>query len=106
MPRQNRVTPFSTLVAVPERGTFMGNRGCLHNDHGQIRRPFQNQRWIICRLSFKDRRRTVMMPGQYTELFFLVEATALAAGHRPCAECQRERFPARILTPAASMRVQ
>ncbi len=92
MPRQNRVTPFSTLVAVPERGTLMGNRGCLHDDRGQIRRAFQGRRWIICWLSFKGRRRVVMTPGQYTELFFLDEATALAAGHRPCAECQRERF--------------
>ena len=92
MPRQNRVTPFSALVAVSERGTLMGNRGCLHDDRGQIRRAFQGRRWIICRLSFKGRRRIVMTPGQYTELFFLDEATALAAGHRPCAECQRERF--------------
>jgi len=70
----------------------MGNRGQLHDAHGAIRRPFLVQRWIICRLSFKGRRRQVMAPGQYTELFFLDEATALAAGHRPCAECQRPRF--------------
>ena len=92
MPRQNRVTPFSTLMATSARGTFMGNRGCLHNDHGQIRRQFQGKRWIICLLDFKGRKRSIMTPGQYTELFFLDEATALAAGHRPCAECQRERF--------------
>lgn len=70
----------------------MGNRGCLHDSQGTIRRAYAGKRWIICVLEFKNRRRTVMTPGQYTELFFLDEATALAAGHRPCAECQRERF--------------
>lgn len=92
MPRQNRVTPFGELIATPARGTLMGNRGCLHDSQGTIRRAYQGKRWIICLLDFKNRRRTVMTPGQYTELFFLDEATALAAGHRPCAECQRERF--------------
>lgn len=92
MPKQNRVTPFSTLIAVAARGTLTGNRGCLHDDRQQIRRQFQGQRWIICVLEFKDRRRSIMTPGQYTELFFLDEATALSAGHRPCAECQRDRF--------------
>ncbi len=92
MPRQNRVTPFSTLIASPARGTLTGNRGCLHDEHGQIRRAFQGQRWIICLLEFKGRKRAIMRPGHYTELFFLDEATALAAGHRPCAKCQRDRF--------------
>jgi len=92
MPRQNRVTPYSTLIATPARGTLMGNRGCLHDERGQIRRAFQGQRWIICLLEFKNRHNVVMTPGHYTELFFLDEATALAAGHRPCAECQRDRF--------------
>ena len=92
MPRQNRITPFGTIVATPARGTLMGNRGCLHDAAGQIRRPYQSKRWIICLLHFNQRHRTVMTPGQYTELFFLDEATALAAGHRPCAECQRDRF--------------
>src|SRR5512139_2788727 len=92
MPRQNRVTPFSTLIATSARGTLTGNRGCLHDEHEQIRRPYQGQRWIICLLEFKGRRRAIMQPGQYTELFFLDEATALATGHRPCAECQRDRF--------------
>ena len=92
MPRQNRVTPFGELIATPVRGTLMGNRGCLHDSQGTIRRAYQGKRWIICLLDFKNRRRTVMTPGQYTELLFLDEATALAAGHRPCAECQRERF--------------
>jgi len=92
MPKQNRVTPFSTLIAVTARGTLAGNRGCLHDDRQQIRRQFQGQRWIICLLDFKGRKRSIMAPGHYTELFFLDEATALAAGHRPCAECQRDRF--------------
>jgi hypothetical protein len=70
----------------------MGNRGCLHDREGQIRRQFQGQRWIICLLDFRGRKRSIMTPGSYTQLFFLDEATALAAGHRPCAECQRERF--------------
>jgi hypothetical protein len=70
----------------------MGNRGCLHNEQGRIARPYQGKRWIICQLQFKGRRRTLMAPGRYTELFFLDEATALAAGHRPCAECSRPRF--------------
>ena len=92
MPRQNRVTPFSSIVAVSARGTLTGNRGCLHDDRQNIRRQFQGTRWIICLLDFKGRKRQLMTPGHYTELFFLDEATALAAGHRPCAECQRERF--------------
>ncbi|MFC1579681.1 hypothetical protein ACFL4N_02080 [Thermodesulfobacteriota bacterium] len=70
----------------------MGNRGCLHDGQEKIRRPFQGKRWIICLLDFKGRKRAIMSPGRYTELFFLDEATALAAGHRPCAECQRKRF--------------
>ena len=84
--------PEAQIVAVPERGTFMGNRGCLHDAQGRIRRRWQLKRWIVCVLEFKGRKRTVMTPGYYTELFVLDEATALAAGHRPCAECRRERF--------------
>ncbi len=92
MPKQNRVTPFSTLIATPERGMLNGNRGCLHDDQEQIRRQFRGVRWIICLLEFKGRRHPIMKPGRYTDLFFLDEATAVAAGHRPCAECQRGRF--------------
>jgi hypothetical protein len=95
LPRQNRVTPFGELVATPERGTLMGNRGgCLHDPAQRIVRPFASRRWIVCLLEFKGRRRSIMTPGRYTELFFLDEATALAAGHRPCAECQRARYDA------------
>jgi len=94
MPRQNRVNPFGEIIATPERGTFMGNRGVLHDDEGRIRRKWQGKRWLVCVLDFRDRKRMVMTPSRYTELFFLDEATALAAGHRPCAECRRDRFNA------------
>lgn len=67
----------------------MGNRGILHNDRQEIVKPFAHKAWIICQLSFKGRRRALMQPGNYTELFFLDEAAALAAGHRPCFECRR-----------------
>jgi hypothetical protein len=92
MPRRNRVTPFGEIVAVPERGTMMGNRGILHDPEGRIRRPWQVKRWLLCVLEFNGRHRTVMAPNRYTELFFLDEATGLAAGHRPCFECRRSRF--------------
>jgi hypothetical protein len=92
MPRQNRVTPFGDIVATPDRGAFMGNRGVLHDDADDIRRPWQVKRWIVCVLEFRGRHRTMMTPNRYTELFFLDEATALAAGHRPCAECRHARF--------------
>jgi hypothetical protein len=92
LPRQNRVDPFGELVSTPERGTLFGNRGVLHDDDGRIIRRHQLKRWIYCRLEYKGWRRQLMQPGRYTELFFLDEATALAAGHRPCAECMRERF--------------
>src|SRR5437763_299125 len=91
MPRQNRVTPSGEIVAVPERGTMMGNRGVLHDAGGRILRPWQVRRWLICVLEFRGRYRAVMAPDRYTELFFLDEATALAAGHRPCFECRRAR---------------
>ena len=92
MPRQNRVTPSGDIVATTETGTFMGNRGVLHDDKGRIRRAWMLKRWIVCVLEFRGRKRRVMTPGRYTELFFLDEATALAAGHRPCAECRHARF--------------
>ncbi len=94
MPRQNRVSPFGDILAAPERGTFMGNRGVLHDAEGHIKRAWQVKRWLVCVLEFKRRKRQVMTPGRYTELFFLDEATALAAGHRPCAECRHARFRA------------
>jgi len=92
MSRQNRVTPLGEIAAIPERGTLMGNRGVLHDGTKTIRRSWQLKRWILCVTAFKNRQRTIMSPGRYTELFYLDEATGLAAGHRPCAECQRQRF--------------
>ncbi|HYC02563.1 MAG TPA: hypothetical protein VED40_04680 [Azospirillaceae bacterium] len=96
MPLRNRVTPWGEIVAVPARGTLMGNRGgCLHDDERRLGRVrWRSAAWICCLLEFKERRRQVMRPGHYTELFFLDEATALAAGHRPCAECRRAEFEA------------
>src|ERR1700722_20021084 len=89
MPLRDRVTPFGELVAIPERGTMLGNRGVLHDEHRTIVRTSQVRRWICCVLEWKTIRRTIMRPRSYTELFFLDEATALAAGHRPCFECRR-----------------
>jgi hypothetical protein len=93
MPRQNRVHPSGHLIATPARGGLMGNRGCLHDAHKNVTgRRWTTKAWIACRLEFKNRRRQIMAPRRYTELFFLDEATALAAGHRPCGECRRADF--------------
>jgi hypothetical protein len=92
VPLQNRVDPWGRLLAVEARGTLMGNRGCLHDERRRIVRDHRGEGWILCLLEFKGRQRTVMTPRSYTELFFLDEATGLAAGHRPCAECQRHRY--------------
>jgi hypothetical protein len=88
MPRQNRVRPDGRLVATPERGLFWGNRGPLLDRAGELARYSRGRNWIICVLEFKGRHRTVWTPGRLTELFFLDEATGLAAGHRPCGECR------------------
>ncbi len=89
VPHRNRVDPFGTLIETPARGAWYGNRGCLHDRNGRItdRKPPVDQ-WIICVLQFKNRRRTLLQPGRFTELFFLDEATGFAAGHRPCGECR------------------
>jgi hypothetical protein len=93
MPLQNRVTPLGELVADSARGLVYGNRGCLHDETGRIRRRYNGKRWIACRLQFRGwHRRPLMQPGRFTELFFLDEATAFAAGHRPCALCRREDY--------------
>jgi hypothetical protein len=95
MPLQNRITPFGEIVAHPARGTVIGNRGILHDPGRRLGRArWRHPHWIVCRLEFKGRRRQVMAPHAYTELFFLDEAVALAAGHRPCAECRRPAFNA------------
>jgi hypothetical protein len=93
MPLQNRVTPLGELIADPARGLVYGNRGCLHDETGRIRRRHNGKRWIACRLRFRGwHRHPLMQPGRFTELFFLDEATALAAGHRPCALCRHEDY--------------
>ena len=93
MALQNRVAPTGEIVKSSERGTLMGNRGgAMHNAHKELVSVSKTKRWITCRLEFKGRKRELMSEGLYTELFFLDEATAFAAGHRPCAECRRERF--------------
>ena len=94
MPRQNRVTPYGALIAVPDRGMFWGNRGVLHDPEGRLVRYSRGRAWAICVLEFKGRRRQQWAPGRLTELFFLDEATALAAGHRPCAYCRNDEYQA------------
>ncbi len=89
MPRQNRVQPTSEILAHPARGAFMGNRGILHDEHGLTHRRWRHKAWVCCLTRFKGRKRPLMAPGHYTELFFHDEAVALAAGHRPCGECRR-----------------
>lgn len=87
---QNRVDPFGQIISTKARGKWLGNRGQLHGTGKTILRPFKHKAWIICLLTFKGRHRNIMSPNLWTELFFLDEATALAAGHRPCFECRRE----------------
>jgi hypothetical protein len=104
MPFQNRVTPLGELIATPERGLVYGNRGRLHDEHGVIRRQWQLKRWISCRLEFRGRHRAggPMAPNRYTGLFFLDDATALAAGHRPCAECRNADYRSFLALTGAS----
>jgi hypothetical protein len=95
MPLQNRVDPSGNIIRTPARGTMMGNRGgALHNSDKEIVRAYKSRRWITCVLEFRGRHRVVMSENRYTELFFLDEAVSFAAGHRPCAECRRERYEA------------
>jgi hypothetical protein len=95
-PARNRVTPRGEIVAVAGRGAWMGNRGRLHEGRGtrDIVRNHQSKAWITCLLEFKDRHAPQWAPNHYTQLFFLDEAVALAAGHRPCAECRRSDYNA------------
>ncbi|HEY3607570.1 MAG TPA: hypothetical protein VGL06_08725 [Pseudonocardiaceae bacterium] len=94
MSRTNRVTPRGELIAVPDRGLFWGNRGRLHDPAGNVVRYSTTKAWAICVLEFKGRRRQQWAPGWLTELYFLDEATALAAGHRPCGECRYRDYQA------------
>jgi hypothetical protein len=89
-PLQNRVLPSGEIVAVPERGTLMGNRGCIHRaDRTLGVTRWLTKMWISCVLDWRGRRRDVMPPRRWTALFFLDEASALSAGHRPCGYCRR-----------------
>ena len=92
MPLQNRVNPFSTLISTPERGAWTGNRGVIHNERKEIIKNHAVKYWITCVLKYKNARRSVMTPNRWTELFFLDEATAFAAGHRPCGFCRHADF--------------
>lgn len=94
MPLQNRVDPFGDLAADPSRGLFTGNRGCLVGDDGKIVRHHRSSLWITCVLAFKGRRHPLAAPGIWTPVFFLDDAVALAAGHRPCGECRRADYHA------------
>jgi hypothetical protein len=93
-PARNRVSPLGEIIAVSGRGAWMGNRGRLHEGRGtrDIVRNHQHKTWITCALSFRGRRVAQWEPNRYTPLFFLDEAVALAAGHRPCAECRRSAY--------------
>jgi hypothetical protein len=92
MPLQNRVTPFGDIVAIPQRGMFTGNRGIIHDPATRtlLNRRWASRAWLVCLCEYKDRWRPVMGRRSWTELFFLDEAVALAAGHRPCFFCRRE----------------
>ncbi|NIJ64240.1 hypothetical protein FHR20_001171 [Sphingomonas leidyi] len=92
MPLQNRVTPLGEIVAIAQRGMFTGNRGILHDlaTRTLLRRRWASRAWLTCTCDYRGRRRTVMGGRSWTELFFLDEAVALAAGHRPCFLCRRE----------------
>ena len=91
MPLQNRVTPSGEIIATPHRGLFTGNRGIIHDPATRtLTRRWASQAWLTCVCEFRGRRREVMGGRSWTELFFLDEATAFAAGHRPCFFCRRE----------------
>ncbi|MDE2603530.1 MAG: hypothetical protein KGL62_14345 [Bradyrhizobium sp.] len=92
MPLQNRVTPFGDIVADPHRGMFTGNRGIIHDPATRtlLGRRWSSLAWLICVCEFRGRRRKVMGGRSWTELFFLDEATAFSAGHRPCFYCRRD----------------
>lgn len=92
MARLNRVDPFGDLHAVAARGMFTGNRGCLVDESGAIVRHYRGRVWITCLTEYKDWRSPLLGPGHWTPLFFLDDAVALAAGHRPCGLCRRAEY--------------
>ncbi len=92
MPLQNRIDPWGQLNAVSAKGALLGNRGILHNEHKQVVTQWKGKAWITCQIKFKERQSRPFAPDSYSQLFFVDEATAFSAGHRPCAECRRDRF--------------
>lgn len=108
MTLRNRVLPDGRIVADPARGTLTGNRGILVAHNGQMtRRQWAGKAWITCLLDFRGRRRPIAQPHTWTELFFLDEAVAFAAGHRPCAYCRRADYTAyKARFPSALSAVQ
>ncbi len=92
MPLQNRVTPTGDIIATPHRGLFTGNRGIIHDPATKtlLKKRWSSPAWITCVCEFRGWRRKVMGGRSWTELFFLDEATAFAAGHRPCFFCRRD----------------
>tara|TARA_R110002126_G_scaffold161549_12_gene309407 strand:+ start:2434 stop:3063 length:630 start_codon:yes stop_codon:yes gene_type:complete len=92
MPLQNRVDPYGRLIAAKAKGNFLGNRGILHNENKEIVSQYKHKAWVTCALSFKGIKREIFGPNRYSELFFLDEATAFSAGHRPCAHCRKARY--------------
>lgn len=85
---QNRVNPSGEIFSTPNRGAWLGNRGVLHNEKQEVIRSYKIKAWITCVLEFRGRHREIMQPNRWTELFFLDEATAFSAGHRPCFQCR------------------
>lgn len=85
---QNRVSPNGSIIRTKARGAWLGNRGVIHNEHKEIVKAYAIKAWIICMLEFRGRHREIMQPDRWTELFFLDEATAFSAGHRPCFQCR------------------
>lgn len=93
MPLQNRVTPAGQIIADTARGTLMGNRGILHDETKTLGRSrWKGYGWVTCLLEYRGKKRQLMTPGRYTELFFLDEAVSLAAGHRPCNRCRPDGY--------------
>jgi hypothetical protein len=105
MPLQNRVTPFGDIVAIPQRGMLTGNRGIIHDPATKtlLNKRWASKAWLVCACDYQGRRREVMGGRSWTELFFLDEAVALAAGHRPCFLCRREAAGAFRAAWAAAM---
>lgn len=101
MPERNRVDPYGAIIATPLRGSWMGNRGCIHRGR-DIVRQWAMPHWIICALEYKGHVAPKWVPGRWTALFFYDEAVAFAAGHRPCALCRRQAYKEYLAAANAS----